>query len=261
MRLALNTATIKPASLEEKVEATREAGFEGIGLWREEVERAGPKRVKSLLEGAGLIPVEICAVPLTWTFAEDEAPFEEARKVFELSAEIGCELVVAPADIREGPIERAFENYAKLCDLAAEFGVIPALEFLGGARAIEDVASARKVVEGAGRPNGKVLVDTFHFHKGGSSLADLRALPGELVGLVHVNDVPSLPHHLLQDRHRVMPGEGSLDLPGFLSALKETGYDGFLSLELFNEDYWRAGPVEVAKRGAESLRRLLRAPG
>jgi len=258
MRIAINTVTIKPASLEEKMRAAEEAGFEGIGLWRQEVEEAGPERVKSLLRRAGLLPVEICATPLSWTFAEDEGPFEESKKVFELAERVGCKLVVAPADLREGPIERAAENYAKLCELAEEFGVTPALEFLGGAKAIRDLASARKVVEGAGRPNGKILVDTFHFHKGGSSLADLRALPGEMIGLVHVNDVPSLPHHLLEDRHRVMPGEGSLDLPGFLSALASIGYEGFLSLELFNEDYWREDPMEVAARGAKALLSLLR---
>lgn len=41
------------------------------------------------------------------------------------------------------------------------------------------------------------------------------------------------------------------------AATKKAGYEGFLSLELFNEEYWREDPEEVAKPGAESLKRLL----
>jgi sugar phosphate isomerase/epimerase len=56
------------------------------------------------------------------------------------------------------------------------------------------------------------------------------------------------------DHNRVLPGEGHLDLKRWVSLLKQIGYSGWLSLELFNEALWHVDPRDVAKIGLEKMR-------
>jgi len=102
------------------------------------------------------------------------------------------------------------------------------------------------------------LIDTFHFYSGNSKLEDLRTVPGEKIFVVHVNDVKDLPRKEMRDSDRVLPGEGILPLRELLSIIiKDKGYNRPLSLELFNEEYWKDDPVKIAKAGIESLEKIL----
>jgi 2-keto-myo-inositol isomerase len=79
--------------------------------------------------------------------------------------------------------------------------------------------------------------------------------------LVHVNDAPPLPKDGLRDAHRILPGKGIIPLGSFLRALRETKYDGYLSVELFNEEYWRRDPERVAAEALSSLKSVLESSG
>ena len=54
-----------------------------------------------------------------------------------------------------------------------------------------------------------------------------------------------------------MLGEGAIDLAAEIAVLREKGYVGWVSLELFNEALWAKDPLEVAKLGMERLQQLL----
>ena len=56
---------------------------------------------------------------------------------------------------------------------------------------------------------------------------------------------------------RVMLGEGTLDLPHVIGLLKKIGYEGPVSLELFNETLWKTDPALVLRDGFERLHALL----
>uniref|UniRef100_UPI0013D09C6C sugar phosphate isomerase/epimerase family protein n=1 Tax=Enterobacter hormaechei TaxID=158836 RepID=UPI0013D09C6C len=85
-------------------------------------------------------------------------------------------------------------------------------------------------------------LDTFHILARGTDLSAMRAIPRDRIPLVQVADAPLLDMDLLSwSRHwRCMPGQGDLPLDSFMQALDATGYDGLLSLEIFN-DRFRAG--------------------
>ena len=105
-------------------------------------------------------------------------------------------------------------------------------------------------MQAAGRNDSTMVVDSFHIHRGQGELSDLRRIPGERIGIVHINDAPADPTRTTQgDNHRVMPGDGIIDLPGFFNLLREQQYRGPISLELFNETYWARDPHAVAKEG------------
>ena len=71
----------------------------------------------------------------------------------------------------------------------------------------------------------------------------------------HFNDAPSVPPASEQeDSDRVLPGEGAIDLTLYCNELAATGYNGYLSLELFREDLWSKDPLEVATLGLNKMR-------
>ncbi|MFZ9689725.1 MAG: cobaltochelatase CobT-related protein, partial [Phycisphaerales bacterium] len=62
----------------------------------------------------------------------------------------------------------------------------------------------------------------------------------------------------LQDRHRVYPGDGVLPLQQVLRDLRQTGFTGCVSLELYNEEYWKQDPMTVARTGLEKTLAVIR---
>ena len=102
----------------------------------------------------------------------------------------------------------------------------------------------------------KLVIDTFHYFVGGTSPEDLVRTPGQELGIVHVNDIPDRPYAELTDGMRVLPGEGGADLRSFRRGLDGIGFDGWLSLELFNEDLWRREPQEAANLSWQSMQSM-----
>jgi sugar phosphate isomerase/epimerase len=117
---------------------------------------------------------------------------------------------------------------------------------------------AWQVVQEAGDPDAALVLDAFHTYNGGDTLDDLRAVPIERILHYHIDDAdPRKPLGTQTDPDRVMPGDGCLDLKSEIRLLKEKGYDGAVSLELFNRALWQEDPGEVLKRGMERVRALV----
>lgn len=255
-RLALNTVTIKPATLDEKLAATAEAGYDGIGLWNHEVSefvaKGGTldglaKRLKSL----GLAVPEMCSAGGGWQYADEATKrkaLEEVKPRFEMCATLSVGCIIGAAAEGVGELSQAADDFAALCRLAAQFGVRVAFEVIGWRKQLSNMAVGWEVVRRAAQPNGGIMVDTFHFYRGGSTLDLLTPIPAEKIYVVHINDVVgSKPREQLTDPDRVHVGLGVIPVKDILAALKAKGFDGFLSLELFNRDYWAESPRKVAE--------------
>jgi sugar phosphate isomerase/epimerase len=70
----------------------------------------------------------------------------------------------------------------------------------------------------------------------------------------HLNDYPALPRDKITDADRVYPGDGVAPLPAILRDLRQLGFRGYLSLELFNREYWKQDALTVARTGLEKMR-------
>jgi sugar phosphate isomerase/epimerase len=99
-----------------------------------------------------------------------------------------------------------------------------------------------------------VLPDVYHLYKGGSDFAGLPLLSASAIGIFHVNDYPKIARDAITDADRVYPGDGVAPLREVFAALRATGYTGYLSLELFNREYWKRDPHEVAKTGLAKMK-------
>jgi 2-keto-myo-inositol isomerase len=97
----------------------------------------------------------------------------------------------------------------------------------------------------------------FHYYKGPSKFDDLDLLTKENLAFVQICDVAGVPRELMADSDRVLPGDGEFRLAAILSKLREIGYGGWLSLELFNPLLWQMKPSQVAELGMSALNRLL----
>lgn len=263
LKRALNLITIRPAPLEKQLEVARAAGFTGVGLWVNDVAAhvaAGGhlSDVVAMLRRHHLAVAELCLLG-GWMYAspdEERRARVAARRAFQIAQAVGCDCVAACAAMHEGEIGDAAAGFARLCELAQPYGVKLALEFIGAAAQVKDLRTAWRVVEEAAAPNGGVLVDTFHLYRGESAVSDLAAVPADRIFLVHVSDCPDMPRAELEDRHRIFPGEGVIPLESISAALLDKDYRGYVSLELFNEEYRATDPALIAREGLRSLQRV-----
>ena len=256
--LALNLATLYPATLEQKLHAAGVAGFRAVGMLSSEMLREGDAGLTEL-KLSQLAVAEVVGVS-GWAEGETAAyrtALGQAERVFDLADTIHASLVVANAPTGKIDTATCADRFRRLCELARRYGVRVGLEFSGTAETVKDVASAWEVVEAAGALNGGLVIDAFHFYKGGSRVEMLEEIPGERIFLVQLCDCMEMPKYEMENRHRVYPGAGAIPLGSLLAALSEKGYRGYFSLELFNEDYWAVNPLVVAKDAIRSLRRLV----
>ncbi len=133
--------------------------------------------------------------------------------------------------------------------------VIPQLEIWGSSKNLSRLAEAMYVAVGANHPEAAILPDVYHLYRGGSDFDCLRLLSGQAIQIFHVNDYPAEPAREQQtDADRVYPGDGVAPLELILGTLKQIGFTGALSLELFNREYWKQPPALVAQTGLQKMK-------
>jgi sugar phosphate isomerase/epimerase len=276
VKSCLNPATLRQGlSLDELIDAASAAGFEGIeargSAVGEYVEAQGLAALRDRLAATGLGVASLgYGVPLRATGEEFERALAAAPAVCELAASLGVEggAVVLPPRQGDGyAVTRAetVERIGRLARLAAGYGLAIYIEFLGlhlpnDFAWTKTLGDALDMVEELGLSNVGPLIDSYHWHLGGSRAEDLaRIRPGAPI-LVHINDAPPGDVTTLTDAMRVLPGAGVLDLPAWLRAIRDaTGYNGYVSLELFSDELRSLEPAEAAARAKASLDAVLAA--
>lgn len=261
----LNTSTIRPTSFLDKLRIASAAGFDAIEPWNDEVTAlvlAGGESLASLrkrIADAGLVVPSMIALH-GWTVAEGEEyrkALEECKRRMDQASALGCPTIVASPPSGEVDLNLAADRFGDLVALGREAGVTPSMEFLGFVAGVHTLDSAHYIVEHCGFPDRQIVADVFHLLRGGGSLDDLLGLPGDRLSIFHINDLPAFPPFTAQtDADRVMLGEGTADLPRVVDNLRTIGYQGPVSLELFNRKLWEADPAEVCRVGLERLRAL-----
>ncbi|HTE17179.1 MAG TPA: sugar phosphate isomerase/epimerase family protein [Armatimonadota bacterium] len=266
----LNTSTIRPASLMDKIDAAAAAGFRAIELWNSDVtdyvEGGGSLRdVQERLAGHGLTVPSMIAI---MGFVGNEEPgreerLAEARQRMRQAKDLGSPFIVASPPMERADLAQCGRDYAELLRMGDEIGIRPAMEFLGFVEHVNSIATAREIMERAGDPSATIVIDWFHMVRGDGRetiFEDLRALKAEQIAIVHLDDVPyRKPFPEMTDGDRVYPGDGDIPIDELFAVLREVGYSGPVSLELFNEELWAQDPFTVAKTGYEKSRRWFEA--
>jgi len=255
MRTSIATVSLG-GSLTEKLTAAARAGFDGVEIFENDL-LAGPltpEEIRARCADLGLTidlyqPMrDIEAVPE----AEFARNLRRARHKFELMRRLGTDTVLVCSSVSplaEDDDALAAAQLSQLADLAQEFGVRVAYEALAWGRHVSTYDHAWRIVETAGHPALGTCLDSFHILSRGSDPKGIADIPGEKIFFLQLADAPPLAMDVLQwSRHyRCFPGQGGFDVAGLLRHVLSAGYDGPLSLEVFNDVFRQAdaGPTAI----------------
>jgi 2-keto-myo-inositol isomerase len=271
-RFALNTATImgQNLTLAQEIEITAKAGYDGIEPWLNKIEKYAKdggslKDIGKRTRDVGLVIPDVIGF-FEW-IADDETRrkkgLEAAKRAMDLVQQIGGLRLAAPpvgaTDAAVQSLDKAAERYRALLEIGDKAGVIPVAEVWGFSKTLGKLSEAAHVVVETGHPKACILTDVFHLYKGGSGFGGLRLLSAAALPLMHMNDYPAEPpRDKISDAQRVYPGDGIAPLKELLRDLKALGFQGYLSLEVFNREYWKLDAQVVARTGLEKLRAAVR---
>lgn len=267
-QFGLNTSTIRGQKLPitAAIDLAADVGYNGVEPWIRELDE--------YVQGGGSIPDLAARVKdrgLTiysaigfaeWAVDDDARRakgLEQARRDMDLVQRIGGLRIAAPPagmTDRAGVDPRVLaERYRALLKIGDQIGVVPQVEVWGFSKTLSRLGEAVQVAIEADHPSACVLADAYHLYKGGSGIEGLKLLAPNAMFAFHLNDYPATPDRAtISDAQRVYPGDGVAPLTKLLKTLREIGFKGALSLELFNRDYWMRDAGEVARTGLEKMR-------
>jgi sugar phosphate isomerase/epimerase len=267
MKLGINGANMKPWPLERQIVEASRVGFHGLELWQDKLEEYlaahEVAELVDLLAAHEIEPTSICFVRVG--FGDEQQPdrIQAMQKIVELAAAIGAPAVALvaarnpPPDLPKAEVLRLAGQEARLlAAIAADHGVSFYLEPIGMHPVTPSPLDALAIIQAAGSPNIKILFDVFHYYRSDVSLADIAAIPVELLGAIHVNDAEDRPKAELNDGMRLYPTLGVLPAAEMLRIPRDQGYDGYVTVEVFRQAYWDHDP-DLAGNSMRYLKALL----
>ncbi|AYG69852.1 MULTISPECIES: sugar phosphate isomerase/epimerase and 4-hydroxyphenylpyruvate domain-containing protein [unclassified Rhizobium] len=261
MKTSIATVSIS-GDLKEKLQAIAKAGFDGVEIFENDFLAfdESPSQVGRIVRDHGL------EITLFQPFRDFEGmpeplrsrTFDRAERKFDLMQEMGTDLVLVCSNVSSaalGGIDRAAADFFELGERAAKRGLRVGYEALAWGRHIHDHRDAWEIVRRADHPNIGLILDSFHTLSRKIDVNSIRSIPKEKIFIIQLADAPLIDMDLLYwSRHfRNMPGEGDLPVLEFMKAVAATGYDGYLSLEIFNDQFRGGSPTAIAVDGRRSL--------
>jgi 4-hydroxyphenylpyruvate dioxygenase len=261
MKTSIATVSLS-GGLSEKLQAIAAAGFRGVEIFESDLLAYNGTPTEVAREMADLGLRAITFQPFRdfegMPEAQRQRTFDRAERKFDLMHELSCDLLMVCSNVSPeslGGIDRAASDFHELGERAAKRGLRVGFEALAWGRHINDYRDAWEVVRRADHPAIGLVLDTFHTYARKTDLKPLNAIPGDRIFLVQLADAPWLDMDFLTwSRHfRCFPGQGDLPLVDFMMAVQATGYQGDLSLEIFNDQFRAGSPRSVAVDGQRSL--------
>ena len=246
-----------PVPIRERVQAVAEAGFMGFGIRRSDLmdvkAHLGYPAFRALLDEFGIKHLEL-------EFLEGwHLPAGEARSVsdqhraqlLEASGELGARHIKLGGDFTPIPwnAQRMGEELGVLAEQAAATGARVGLEPMPFAD-VQTPEMALEAVEIASHPAAGLCLDVWHIYRAGLPVDSVASIPVDRIVSVELDDaVEEVVGTMLEDTFngRRFPGEGDIDLPAFVRAIKSTGFSGPWGVEMLSTDF-RKLPVQEATR-------------
>lgn len=262
MRTSIATVCLS-GTLEEKMLACARAGFDGIEIFEQDlvVSPMSPEEIRALADRLHL------TLDLYQPFRDvegvDEATFTDnlrrAEAKFELMDRLGIDTMLVCSNVGTATLdddELAATQLRRLGEAAQRHSIRLAYEALAWGRYVNTYRHAYRIVELADHPAVGTCLDSFHILSRADDPAAMADLDPERIFFVQLADAPVLSLDILSwSRHyRVFPGQGGFDLSGFMAHLVRSGYDGAVSLEIFNDTFRQSN---VQRTAVDAMRSLL----
>ncbi|MBV8793066.1 MAG: sugar phosphate isomerase/epimerase and 4-hydroxyphenylpyruvate domain-containing protein [Pseudolabrys sp.] len=261
MKTSIATVCLS-GGLSEKLEAIAAAGFRGVEIFESDLLSSNrtPADVAKEVTDLGLKVVTFQPFRDFEGMPEPQRSrtFDRAERKFDIMQQLGCDLLMVCSNVSPdslGGVDRAAADFHELGERAKKRGLCTGFEALAWGRHVNDYRDAWEVVRRANHPSVGLVLDTFHIYARKTDLSAMRSIPGDRIALVQLADAPWLDMDVLSwSRHyRCFPGQGDMPIVDFMTVLRETGYDGEISLEIFNDQFRAGSPRLVAIDGQRSL--------
>ncbi len=274
MYLALNSVLVSGrVKWPEFARLAAKVGFPGVDVMVETAMAEGVQATRSLLSELKVRPA---VINFPVEFRKDDAAFESSlaklAPVAEFAKAIDCPRMITyimpSSDTPKDELRQTYkQRFTESARILARSNVRLGLEFLGPlelrkAHKYEFIWRMNDMLAFAREcgPNVGLLLDTWHWHHVGATPADIIAAGRDRIVHVHFNDSPNLPPEQIHDDQRLLPGEGVINLTGFLQALQSIRYTDALSVEVFGRTKDMT-PEAAAKAGLDSSLAVFRKAG
>jgi sugar phosphate isomerase/epimerase len=282
MKFALCNEMFEARPMAEVCSTARKLGYHGIEIApftlapsAEDITAEQRKETRRIIEDKGLQ-----TVGLHWLFAgpsglhmttTDNQIRGRTRDylscLLDLCSDLGGKVLVlgspkqrsiVEGQTKKGAWQRAVELLSSVLDQAGQLGLTICLEPLSPVETdfINTVAEGMKMVRQINHPAFKIHLDVKAMcseRKGGSLKAegfgDGSAVP-DIIRSVNVEDIG---HFHVNDANLYGPGMGDVDYAPIADAIKDVGWDKWLSVEVFKYD---PDPETIARKSIEYLRKF-----
>ncbi|WP_028611355.1 sugar phosphate isomerase/epimerase family protein [Paenibacillus harenae] len=261
---------------ERFIELAAEHGFQAVDLDASAlVQRHGAEKARELLSKNGVV-IGAIGLPVEWRTTE-EAFLEGVQKLASTAAAAAalgctscCTYILPSTDLKAAHFMALATRRLRTCaQILGAYGIRLGLEFVGPHHLrtrsanpfIWTLEETLDWIGAIGESNVGLLFDAYHWYTNGLTVADIEALRADQIVHVHINDAPDVPVEEALDNGRIYPGEGVIDLAGFLKALHSIGYKGAVSQEILTAEAPNQTPEELIKRSKAGFDKVFGAAG
>jgi 4-hydroxyphenylpyruvate dioxygenase len=262
MRKSIATVSLS-GMLAEKLEAAAAARFDGVEIFENDLLNfpGTPRDVRRLCAELGL-RIEMFQPFRDFDGVSPEQlqrNLDRAERKFDVMQELGTDLLLVCANIADtasADLELRAQQLRLMAERAARRGMRLALEALAWGSAVNRFSHVWEIVRRADHPHLGVALDSFHTLAIRDDFRPIKDIPGERIFFVQLADAPWVnTDPLTHSRHyRCFPGQGEMDVAGFVGAVLDAGYTGPISLEIFNDE-GKSAPARA--NAADAMRSLL----
>lgn len=261
MRRSIATGCLS-GSLEEKLVAIAAAGFDSVEMFESDLLSfdGRPREAKLLADSLGLA-VDVYQPFRNFEGVDDDTfkrNLERAERKFDIVQELGASTVLVHANVSRQAMpeeQRMADQLAALADRASRRGLVLGYLGLAWSTHIRHIRDAWRLVQLVNHPHLRIALNSFHTLASGDGVEMLDEIPGDLVALVQIADAPKMTIDVENwGRHfQRLPGQGDMNVAGFVGRVLRGGYVGALSLEVFSDELRGASTRAAASDAHRSL--------
>jgi sugar phosphate isomerase/epimerase len=249
-------------------------GFKGVDVELGAAMLDGVKRTRGMLDELSLRPAFV-SLPVEFRKGDEEfrAGMPKLEEAAPFAAAIGCPrmmtYIMPSTDTPKDELRRVYKaRFTQIADVLARSHCRLGLEFLGPVQfrtrgKYEFIWKMNEMLEFAKECGSNVglTLDAWHWHHAGGTPEDIVAAGKDRIVVVHLDDAARQAPELVRDNERLLPGEGVINLTGFLGALRRIRYEDGLSIEVFGRGLKQLPPEQSAKMCLEAGKKVLQDAG
>lgn len=248
-RLCVHTITTKPWTIEQAAKNYSDAGIGGITVWRDALNGRDIRQTGQLLRENNLDIVSLCRggfFPHSSIQGRQEA-IDDNRKAIDEAEALGAPLIVLVCGAVPGQSliesrKQIRDGIAAVLPYAEAAGVKLAIEplhpmYADSRSAINTLCQANDLAEELNSPWLGIAVDVYHLWWDPNLEKEIkRCGQNGNLSAFHICDWKSPTLDMLNDRG--LMGEGCINIKEIRGWVEESGFNGFIEVEIFSNLYW-----------------------